>query len=122
MSEEIKPKLIIAKTRFTDLNDDGTETVSDIGVRVMLRYPMPSLEDKSFEIVDTLSQNDILVMRPIQLVKYVTYKNDEINDLIRFAEENLDGVTVGGVHLTWDTLYDDMDYEPMTLTLRTKFR
>lgn len=100
----ITPTLIVSKTRFVHIDTDGNEATSDIGVRVLLRYPSPCAEDRSFEIVDTLDEEDIMSMAPSALMKYIQFRNDDIDTYLQFAEENTPGVVVGGEALTWDQL------------------
>ncbi|MBY3155393.1 hypothetical protein HFO56_24005 [Rhizobium laguerreae] len=100
----IAPTLIVSKTKFVHIDTAGNEVPSGIGVRVLLRYPSPCAEDRSFEIVDTLGAEDIMSMSPSALMKYVQYHNDDVDTYIQFAEENTPGVVVGGEALTWDQL------------------
>lgn len=102
--QPIYPELIVAKTRFVHVNDDGSETPFETGARILLRYPGSSDENRSYEVADAEGKKSVMRMSAIELLHSLQYASSEIEELIEFAEENLPGVTIGGAKHTWEEL------------------
>jgi hypothetical protein len=103
MAAVIKPTLSIHRTRFVHLSDSGEERAVETGLRVLLRYPGGSLEDRSFEIV--ADDSELFTKTPAELLKYaVENGTNEIQDLIEFAEQQIDGIEIGGAAYAWSEL------------------
>lgn len=86
----------IYPTKFVDIDLDGTERHATYGLRVA--------DDHGNAYSNTFERDQIVGRTPKEIVDLARTIDDAARDMIEFAEEAKDGISIGDDDYTWEQI------------------